>query len=118
MEHQDNQDRRKGIRVEFKTVVAVTLSGMETRYKGSSRDLSLRGVFVKTDGAALPEKGTPCQVGIRLEGLEEELLLRMEGHVVRVDSDGYAVYFDSVDLDTYTHLKNIVRYNAPDSDRI
>ncbi len=118
MVHEDSQDRRKGIRVEFGTEVTVTFAGMETRYRGSSRDLSLRGVFVQTDGAALPEKDTPCQVGIRLEGLEEELLLRMDGHVVRVDSDGYAIYFDSVDLDSFTHLKNIVRYNAPDSDRI
>lgn len=120
MENQGSKDqeRRKGIRVEFETDVSVIFEGMETRYKGSSRDLSMRGVFIPAGRDRAPAKDTACQVAIRLQGLADELVLHMDGHVVRAGDDGYAIYFDSVDLDTYTHLKNIVRYNAPDSDKI
>jgi len=116
MVKQDIQERRNGIRVEFETEVFVTVEGMENRYKGSSKDLSMRGVFIKT--AKTPAENTPCQVTIKLLGLEEDMVLLMEGRVVRATSDGYAIFFDSVDLDTYTHLKNIVRYNSPESDEI
>lgn len=116
MVKQDIQERRNGIRVEFETEVFVTVEGMENRYKGSSKDLSMRGVFIKT--AQAPAENTPCQVTIKLLGLEEDMVLMMEGRVVRATSDGYAIFFDSVDLDTYTHLKNIVRYNSPESDVI
>lgn len=116
MMNEESKDRRKGIRVDFATDVSVTVEGVETHYKGNSRDLSLRGVYIKTD--RVPAENTVCQVAISLQGLEEDVLLSMEGRVVRTGSDGYAIYFDSVDLDTYTHLKNIVRYNSPDSDGV
>lgn len=110
----DESERRSGIRVEFETDVTVSVEGMETRHKGSSKDLGMRGVFVRT--AKHPEVNTVCLVTIRLQGLDDEVILKMDGHVVRTTDEGYAIYFDSVDLDTYTHLKNIVRYNTPDSD--
>jgi hypothetical protein len=116
MVKQDIQERRNGIRVEFETEVTVTVEGVESHYKGSSKDLSMRGVFIQT--AQAPRQNTPCQVSIKLQGLEEDMVLKMEGRVVRVCADGYAIFFDSVDLDTYTHLKNIVRYNSPESDDI
>lgn len=116
MLNKDDHERRKGIRVDFDTDVTVIADGLETRYKGSSKDLSLRGVFISTN-INLPVS-TVCQVEIKLYGLENELVLKMKGHVVRGTNDGFAIYFDSVDLDSYTHLKNIVKYNAPDSDRI
>lgn len=109
---QDEQERRNQIRVDFDTEVTVKTQEMTATYNGSSRDLSLRSVFVKTDD--ILKVDTPCRVEIRLTGLENELLLFMEGHVVRIGRDGYAIYFDSVDLDSYTHLKNIVKYNTPD----
>ena len=113
---QDESERRREIRVDFDTDVTVTAEGVASRYKGSSRDLSLRGVFIKTSDNL--KMNTPCIVEIKLAGLAEEVLLKMEGHVVRESPEGYAIYFDSVDLDSYTHLKNIVRYNAPDSDMV
>jgi hypothetical protein len=116
MVKQDIQERRNGVRVEFETEVSVTVEGMENRYKGSSKDLSMRGVFIKTPQTL--KENTSCQVTIKLQGLEEDIVLNMEGRVVRVSADGYVIFFDSVDLDTYTHLKNIVRYNSPESDDI
>lgn len=113
---QDEQDRRQEVRVDFDTEVTVRTPAVTSTYSGSSRDLSLRSVFIKTKD--MLELDTPCHVEIRLTGLDSELLLLMEGHVVRIAKDGYAIYFDSVDLDSYTHLKNVVKYNAPDPDQM
>jgi hypothetical protein len=35
-----------------------------------------------------------------------------------VDSHGVAIHFESVDADALEHLQNLVRYNAPDADRV
>jgi hypothetical protein len=112
----DKLDRRHDLRVDFDTEVFVKATGVESRYKGSSRDLSMRSLFIKTDKNL--DVGTPCSVEIVLTGLQSELILKMEGHVVRNTDEGYAIYFDSVDLDSYTHLRNIVRYNSPDPEGV
>lgn len=109
---QDDQEKRQRLRVDFDTEVTVRTEGKETTYSGSSRDLSLRSVFIKTDN--ILDLETTCQVEIRLTGLDNDLILHMEGHVVRSTDEGYAIFFDAVDLDSYTHLKNIVKYNTPD----
>ena len=113
---QDEQERRRDIRVDFDTDVSVMADGVESRYRGNTRDLSLRGVFIKTTDTL--KIGTHCQVEVMLSGLQDQLVLKMEGHVVRRCDEGFAIYFESVDLDSYTHLKNIVRYNVPDTDVI
>lgn len=113
---QGDSDRRQGLRVDFDTEVTVSAENGTKKYKGSSRDLSLRGVFIYTDDQL--EIKTACSIEILLLGMKDELILMMDGHVVREEEKGYAIYFDSVDLDSYTHLKNIVKYNAPDSDGV
>ena len=35
----------------------------------------------------------------------------MKGTIIRQTLDGIGIAFDSMDVDTYSHLKNIVRYN-------
>lgn len=111
---QGGDERRQGPRVDFDTEVTVSAEGHEIKYKGSSRDISLRGIFVRTDKQITV--GAGCYVEIRLIGAQDDIVLKMDGHVVRSEDEGVAVYFDSVDLDSYSHLKNIVKYNASDSE--
>lgn len=75
----------------------------------SSKDLSQKGVFAKTDDRFAPD--TPCTVNVFLTGRVEDLPLEIRGRVVRQDEDGVGIVFESMDVDVYTHLKNIVRYN-------
>jgi hypothetical protein len=42
----------------------------------------------------------------------------MEGVVTRKEPAGFAIGFDSMDLDTYAELKNIVRYNTGNPDEV
>jgi len=42
----------------------------------------------------------------------------MQGTTIRQEDNGIAVEFISMDLDSYTHLKNILRYNTANPDDI
>lgn len=109
-------ERRQKKRVDFKTHIILTTDDSEVHLDGSSKDLSLKGVYVNTDEALAI--GSKCRVEIRLTGMTEDLILRMIGRIVRQEPDGLAVVFKTMDLDSYTHLKNIVRYNTSDPDSI
>ena len=115
-EQNEQSEERRRPRVEFETEIALQSGDSEIRVGGSSKDVSLKGVFIRT-GERLPV-GSECRVEIRLTGMIEALNLAINGHVARQEASGMAVIFDSMDLDTYTHLKNIVRYNYKDPDAV
>ncbi len=108
----DDNERRRRIRVNFNCEVLVKLKSDPKPYTGSSRDISLRGIFLYTED--ILEINSACNIEVRLDGGAESIILYLEGHVVRKETKGYAIYFDSVDLASYTHLKNIVKYNSPE----
>lgn len=107
----NGNERRKHLRVGFSTIIKVQLDAEDGRIEleGSSKDLSLKGLFLDTD--QIFKKGTRCVVDIVLTGTVEEMKLPIEGSIVRSGADGTAIEFDSMDVDTYSHLKNIVSYN-------
>lgn len=110
------EERREKIRVDFATKVTITTQKSKITVNGSSNDLSLSGIFVKTN-EDIPE-GTQCEVEVWLTGMEEEIALKMQGYVVRKVKGGLAVAFETIDIDSYTHLKNIIRYNTDDPDKV
>ncbi len=107
-----SQEKRKYSRVDFSTRIDVRIDavGNETLLEVDSRDVSLRGVFVRTR-ESFPV-GTPCRLIIYLTGSMENIQLHIQGKVVRQAETGVGIMFDKMDLDTYTHLKNIVHYNS------
>jgi len=110
MEITGNQNRRKYTRVEFSTIIVLTARSAKIEAMGSSRDLSLKGVFVDTDIRLAP--GTECDLKIFLTGGVEDIELFIRGRVARLVDTGLGISFEAMDLDSYTHLKNIVLYNS------
>ncbi|MBF0531228.1 MAG: PilZ domain-containing protein, partial [Deltaproteobacteria bacterium] len=105
------EDLRRRKRVHYKT--AVTLTTPDKILENlSSRDLSLKGVYVETKDM-LPI-GTEVEIVVDLAGSSSLLSLRMVGRVARLDADGMGLDFLEVDLDSFFHLRNIVLYNADD----
>lgn len=109
-----NDERRKHSRVPFTTELRIQIKadGKEVDVLGNSKDLSLKGIFVSTGDFF--ESGTTCDIGIYLTGGIEKIELQIKGRVVRVTENGMGIVFDSMDVDTYSHLKNIVQYNSID----
>lgn len=111
MSHNKIGDERRGkIRVDFETQIIIETGSGKYHEIGSSRDLSLSGIYVNTKEKITLD--TQCKVKVVLLGTIEPVTLQMNGRVVRSESPGTAIVFDSMDIDTYTHLKNIIKYNT------
>ncbi len=83
--------------------------------EGSANDVSLKGVFLLSEQRA--DLGSACAVTMLFGDKETGLLeLVAEGIVVRHETDGMAVEFTSLDLDTYDHLRNLILAHTTDSD--
>ncbi|MCF6247315.1 MAG: PilZ domain-containing protein [Desulfobacula sp.] len=109
-----NDERRKYSRVTFATEILIHLEaeGKIVKVQGNSRDLSLKGLFIGTDEVF--STGTKCEIRICLTGGIDKIELQINGRVVRVSKNGMGIVFDSMDVDSYSHLKNIVQYNSTD----
>jgi len=116
MEHIQGKDRRRHIRADFATRIVINVDGTEIEEAGNSKDLSLKGVFVTND-KTLPA-GTKCSVKIFLSGGMDDIELNAGACVARVEERGLGLEFESMDLDSYTYLRNIMRYNTDDFDEI
>jgi hypothetical protein len=110
------EERRKKTRVQFTTQVIVKTEESEIVTEANSEDISIKGIFVNTE-KKIPA-GTSCDVKILLTGTSTRLALNIKGVITRQDETGLGIVFDSMDLDSYIHLKNIVLYNASDPEDI
>ena len=109
-------DKRRRTRVHFKTQVVLKTGISEIKAGAKSSDISMKGMFITTD-EKIPV-GTPCDIEIVLSGTTSRLALNIEGVVARRDKGGLGITFNSMDVDSYFHLKNIVMYNAKDPDAV
>lgn len=98
------QDRRRESRVPYRATAELVIGKKKVKEKGT-RDISVTGTFV--EGITDMGKGTQCAINIFLVGDASELLLKMQGEVVRVEESGVALEFIDVSRDCFYHLKNI-----------
>ncbi len=75
---------------------------------GPIKDLSLKGIFVKTIMEA--EIDSEVIVELHLSGSTTDLSFRINGIVERITDQGVGIKFKDMELDSYIHLKNIVAY--------
>jgi len=107
------KDKRKNTRVPLQIIINLKFPNQS--YKNcKTADLSAKGVFVlDVTGHQL---GEHCRVSLHLEGSTSHLSLEMKGEVARIEENGLALHFYEMDLDSFSHLKNILYYNAEDPD--
>ncbi len=105
------KEKRKFSRVPFITRIDVIMDphGEKMELSVDSKNLSLRGIFAQTEKKF--QNGTDCSVIIHLTGSVEDIRLNIQGKVARQDKTGVGIIFETMDVDAYTHLKNIVKYN-------
>ncbi len=110
----DNEWHRSHHRVDFKTKISLVLSDGEIDVTGVSKNLSMKGLFIESNQKF--SSGAACKVKIELSGVVDGLKLLINARVARVERNGMGVIFDTMDLESYTHLRNIVQYNSPSLD--
>ena len=114
MDVSNKDERRKYTRIGFATKIRIRIEadGKQVEIDGNSKDLNLKGIFVTADDRF--PSGAKCSIQVYLTGGIDEIELQMKGRVVRESENGMGIIFDSMDVDTYSHLKNIVYYNSCD----
>jgi len=108
--------QRQQTRVHFSTHVLFKTPERTFSAPADCRDISMNGIFVRT-----PERlpiGSTCRLDVALSGSSSRLELHLGGVISRHADDGMGIHFTDYDLDSYIHLKNLVRLNAPDSDSV
>jgi hypothetical protein len=102
--------------VHFETQVTLKAGASEIISNVNSKDISLKGMYVRSD-KRLPI-GTACDIQILLTGTTQQLTINLKGRIIRLDDTGLGLHFDSIDVNSFNHLKNLLMYNAPDPDAI
>ncbi len=110
-----HDERRKNTRVDFHTTVDVSFP--DVAYTACpTENLSTKGVFVDN----IPDRslGDTCSIVLKLTGSATDLSLSMSGEVVRLVKEGVGIHFSEMDLDSFSHLRQIIYYNSDDPDLI
>jgi len=109
-------EKRKLSRVLFTTEAEIKNSSYE--YKGQVTDLSLKSAFIKTQSLDMLQEKDPIMLKLLMSGVSTTSYIEIEGEVQRLDEEGIVVKFNSMDIDSFIYLKNIVAYNNGDHQKI
>ena len=82
--------------------------------RGALRDIAVQGAFVACAPTFAP--GTMVDVDIALHGGVDDIHVQAEAEVVHQEAGGLGIHFTAIDLDSITHLRNLIAYNARDAD--
>jgi hypothetical protein len=105
---------RQFSRVNFR--IAATIKTAERQFQGAVKNLSMRGMFLITEERL--SVGDMVGITIVLIGSSPDISVSFEGKVCRVGENGLGFSFEKIDLDSYTHLKNIIVYNSDDAEKV
>lgn len=105
-----NKRRRSRVHTQ---VTAHYLQGGSTLFPLVTQNISLKGMLAR------PQPGIRAgELGVVRIDLSSEAGIEIECQVIRSDSTGVAIDFRPMDEVSFFHLRNLVRYNAPDADQI
>lgn len=105
---------RQFSRVKFH--MAATIKTAERQFQGAVENLSMRGMFLVTEERL--SVGEMVGITVALSGTSPEISISFDGKVCRVVENGLGFSFEKIDLDSYTHLKNIIAYNSDDPEKV
>lgn len=106
----ENRRRRSRVRTHFEA----TFSGVSGRtVELVTENVSLKGLLAEPT----PHIGTG-ELGKVVITLASDARIETECRVIRSDGLGVAIEFLPMDAESFLHLRNLVRYNAPDADLI
>lgn len=110
IEHREFSRSNVSVRSQVRLPCGVLLEGRVC-------DVSMNGVCFVTE-RSLPV-GSAVRVSLALGDPEgQEFRIDAEGAVARIIEKGVAIQFTSIDAESVEHLRNLVLFNAADSDQV
>lgn len=102
-------ERRQFWRSGFDAPALVSVAGRN--HAARLIDVSLKGALIEHDDTWPAKAGQPCH--LRLE-LAPGAVIVMDATVAHVDGRHIGLHCDRIDLDSITHLRQLVEFNAGD----
>lgn len=109
------EEKRRFSRVVFKMKAELAVPGKLYTIEEIA-DLSVGGCQLEV-GEELAT-GTECSLLIILNPADRRMNVEVSGRVIRSEGGVSGIKFTSIGPEALVHLRNIIRYNAPDPDRI
>ena len=104
------QERRKAERIRFESHITIRTNDETVEATADSRNISLNGVYL------VPQKkipvDTPCTLAITLTGKGSQMIVTLPGVVCRHDSQGTAIVFSDIEVDSFVHIKNLIQLHT------
>ena len=107
-------DKRRFTRVDFTINALVKYD--ETSFRGEVDNLSLHGIFIKTDRDV--PLGTQADIIICLTEMQPEIVISLTAKAIRSVAGGVGFQFDRIDVESFSHLRSIISYRKGDADTI
>lgn len=109
-------DKRKHTRTNFQTLALLNHNSME--YRGMVVNLSMGGALIEIDEKFDATVDSILDVTLLIIGASSTLKINFKGMLVRIDGNFLGFKINSIDIDSFIHLKNIIAYNSGDYDQI
>lgn len=107
----EEADRRVFTRVHFDAEASFTIK--EASYSTTIADISLKGALLDCDQAGAIAEGQTGHLNIKLS---DALHLKMKFKVAHVHNGLIGALFTNIDLDSMTHLRQILELNMGNTD--
>ena len=106
----EEPERRRFTRIALACRVRITsANGI---WWGELIDVSLKGLLVRVAAGWPGRAGDHCTVQLQLD--EGETVIQMEGRVIHHAGERIGFGWESIDLDSFSHLKRLLQLNLED----
>lgn len=102
-------DRRQFLRSVFHAPVRLSLDGRDSQ--AYLHDISLKGALVEVSASWGGHTGERCRLCLELAS---DVAIVMQTTVAHVEGRHVGLHCDHIDLDSMTHLRQLVEHNADD----
>ena len=109
-------EKRRFSRIDINRPVTIRFIDGSISKSSTFEDLSVGGCLVTSD--RIPKTGTECHITISFDEQAKGRCIDIEGIVTRCERELVAIRFTTIAPESLFHLKNLIRFNTSDPERI
>ncbi len=110
-------EKRKFSRIPLQFQLLIILEDGSEHRVDQVEDVSIGGCLISLQPEYAQQK--TCTVKVVLgDNPEDGPTIEAHGNIVRQNATQLAIQFTKIDPDSLFHLRNLIRYNSPDPDKI
>lgn len=111
-----SMDKRNFLRVNYHVKARLDYDGKEIC--GNVVNMSINGIGIETANTEIPPEKAEVDLVLVITGDGAEIKMNVASTVIRSEQRFLGLRFNSVDLDTFIHIRNIVAFNSGDYDTV